>query len=363
MHIRTGGPPEGGWRFLPMSASQGYPRHDLDDILVRYRVFVMARGYPLGEILRQIGGGPPDPSVNVEQGRLQFQTLATPDYRRWQTLQQALINLNRFVFRLAIYDPSSPEESGDPLGILTDADAWRIFLLHHWEFVDEQATAPEVYQRKVVLKNKTKLSDFTQKIRIATDHVKEEWYHDLILPANWQQDTAQLHDAQEYCRAQMSDFVAVWQRIRIMIDLCKRYKAGASISKKYVDEGYPALVNDSPYYQKGLEDARKAASQRPSAESDPAILAALYRPTDYRERWFALMQEGYLVSKPFLRRIKLFGRIPLFWLRWRKYDIRKDIPQDPRILEPFVMRSHNFMTEIATKSRASRNKSRASRKL
>jgi hypothetical protein len=295
---------------------------NLDNIVVRHRVFVVARGYPLGEILRQIGGGPPDPSVNVEQGRLQFQTLAAPNYRRWQTVQQALVNLNRFVFRIAIYDSSHPEESGDPLGFFTDPDAWRIFLLHHWEFVDEAAAAPKEYQQTRAFRQRVRLPNFTEKIAALTEKVKAD-YPDLVLPPDWQQDLLRLQRVQALCRTELKDFIEVWQRMRAAIDVCKSYKTGQFKGKGYVDEGYPAMIHNAPYYVKALGEL------------------------DYRERWFALMEEGYLVSKPFHRRIKLFGR-PLPWLRWQKYNINKDIPEDPRILEPFVVRTHNFMTAIPT---------------
>lgn len=69
--------------------------HEAQAIHVMYRVFAVARGYSLGEILRQLGGGPPDPATNVRQELLQFQRLAQPNYRRWSALQKALINLNR----------------------------------------------------------------------------------------------------------------------------------------------------------------------------------------------------------------------------------------------------------------------------
>ncbi len=122
---------------------------------VMYKIFMVARGYPLGEILRQLGGGPPEPALNVRQELLRFQTLAQPDYHRWQMVQLALINLNRFVFRLAIYDPhdldnhDEPGDSPDPLGLFTEADAWRMFLLHHWEFVDDVPdAAPESKERQ-----------------------------------------------------------------------------------------------------------------------------------------------------------------------------------------------------------------------
>jgi hypothetical protein len=97
----------------------------LQTVNLMYRVFAVARGYSLGEILRQLGGGPPDPAVNARRELLQIQRLAQPNYRRWLAVQQALINLNRFAFRLAIFDPEHPETSQDPLGVLVDPNAWR----------------------------------------------------------------------------------------------------------------------------------------------------------------------------------------------------------------------------------------------
>ncbi len=328
-----------------------------EDVLMRHRVFVVARGYPLGEILRQLGGGPPDPSVNVQQGSLQFQTLAEPNYLRWQTVQQALINLNRFVFRIAIYNPADPEESGDPLGFLTEPDAWRIFLLYHWDFVDAASTAPASYQMassktqrpSQQSENRPDRKNFTDIIQKLTDRVKQDdLYPDLRLPPGWHTDRDRIKKAREICQRELADFILVWEHMRAVIEACRGYttsvNSGQRTQKPRVNtrEGYPALVFEDPYYSTAVE---KIIAAQPTL-TDEQKRRILAHPLDFKARWFALMQEGYLISKPFQRRIKFLGVLPL-WRR-RDYAIDHDIPADPRILEPFVMRSHNLMTSVAT---------------
>jgi hypothetical protein len=315
-------------------------------LVVMYRVFAVARGYPLGEILRQLGGGPPDPSVNVEQGRLQFQGLAQPDYHRWRTVQQALFNLNRLAFRLAIYDDDAadpaadPDASADPLGILADQDAWRIFLLHHWEFVDEATAAPDKWRQRKVGRKGSPLPDFTTKLQDMTEVMKREWYPDLVLPPDWHRDHERLRPAQAYCRTELAEFVVLWRRMRMTIAACQAYRRTPGTWEPYADDGYPALIHHAPHYRHKLG-------------------AEALRELDYAGRWFALMQEGYLVSKPFQRRrrigrLRVRGRtllrgIPL-WRR-RGYD-HHDIPEDPRSLEPFVMRTHYLLSAGPNEKRA-----------
>jgi len=311
-----------------------------NSLVVMYRVFTVAGGYPLGEILRQLGGGPPDPSLNVEQSRLQFQGLAQPDYHRWRTVQQALFNLNRLAFRLAIYDAaqpqSDPDASADPLGVLADHDAWRIFLLHHWEFVDESTAAPDRWKRRPATKSDKRLPNFTELLETMTEVIKRRWYPDLVLPPDWYENEQRLHDAQTYCCDKLAEFVALWRQMHATIEACKRYRRTPGTREPYADEGYPALIHHANYYKKELG-------------------ADALRELDYEGRWFALMLEGYLVSKPFQRRRRLFrlrlGRhtfmkgIPLW--RLRGYD-RRDIPEDPRVLEPYAMRTHYLLSSVAT---------------
>ncbi len=337
-----------------------------DDLLLRHRVFVVARGYPLGEILRQLGGGPPDPAVSVEQGSLQFQTLAVPLYQRWQTVQQALINLNRFVFRIAIFDPAKPEQSGDPLGFLTEPDAWRIFLLYHWEFVNEATTAPKEYRKSKAFtaKERVHLPNFTQIIDDLTQAVKEH-YPDLILPPDWLEQRATVAKVQQMCLEKLAPFVEIWNHMRATIDACRAYPTGRDDSERgqraSVDEGYPALIFNDPYYERlfatdgngrllkngNLSQTAAAPGYEPNTFANLVLHKRMPRRTiDFQERWYALMIEGYLVSKPFRQRAKLFG-LPLFWRR-RTYNITRDVPSDPRILEPFVIRSYSYMTSVAT---------------
>ena len=200
-----------------------------EDLLVRHRLFVVARGYPLGDILRQLGGGPPNPTVNVEQGNLQFQTLATPTFHRWQAVEEAILNINRFVFRIAIYDPNEFEGSGDPLGLLTDDDAWRIFLLYHWEFVDEASAAPlysvtVMRSRREAGNPKASLPNFSTIIAELTEEVKV-LYPDLVLHRGWQQDTDRWHEARRLCRAKLGRFIQRWIHMRAAIELCKAYRS------------------------------------------------------------------------------------------------------------------------------------------
>ncbi len=328
-----------------------------EDVLMRHRVFVVARGYPLGEILRQLGGGPPDPSVNVQQGSLQFQTLAEPNYLRWQTVQQALINLNRFVFRMAIYDPANPEESGDPLGFLTEPDAWRIFLLYHWDFVDAASTAPASYQAAMPeaqrahphSQNGPQLQNFTDIIQKLTDLVKQDdMYPDLRLPSGWHTDLDRIKKVRELCQRELADFILIWEHMRAVIEACRGYTTSVVTGRRtrnlraYTRESYPALIFQDPYY---FSEVAKNITAQPTL-TDEQKRRILAHPMDFKARWFALMLEGYLISKPFQPRIKFLGVLPL-WRR-KSYAIDHDIPADPRVLEPFVMRSHNLMTSVAT---------------
>jgi hypothetical protein len=327
---------------------------------------VVARGYPLGEILRQLGGGPPDPTVNVEQGNLQFQTLANPTFHRWQTVQEAILNLNRFVFRIAIYDEDDSAASGDPVGLLASPDAWRIFLRYHWEFVDERSAAPRNYHNAHISKKgkggatessnsfSTIIAELTEEVKVA--------YPDLVLPPDWQKDRVRWTKARRLCSTKLDRFIRRWMHMRAAIELCQDYRSHQESyrthkdNKNYVDEGYPALIFGSPYYQNRLNDKYRGALQKhysklaceaEEMEGEPPLVHDVDDLTlDYRERWFALMQEGYLISKPFRRKVKMFG-VNLLWRHWN-YDIKQDIPKDPRTLEPYVMRTHSLMTSVLT---------------
>lgn len=147
---------------------------------ILYRVFLVIRSYPLGEILRHLGKGPPDPLLNVNQQPLQFQTLAQPDCRRWRSVQHALLNLNRLAFRVA----TGVE---DPLGRLREQDAWRFFLLHHPEFVTR---------------------DILERLRAATA-LLEAHFPRRVLPPTYTHD-GRFAEVHEYCRGQLRPMMDAW---------------------------------------------------------------------------------------------------------------------------------------------------------
>ncbi len=294
----------------------------MDSVAIMYRLFTVSRGYSLGEILRQLGGGPPDPALNVTQELLQFQRLAQPNYRRWMLVQQALINLNRLAFRIAIYNPQKPGDSADPLGLIAEPDAWRLFLLHHWEFVDNEAdAAPEKLDKDL-------LKEYPQprpnSMREATGIVKAA-YPNLSLPPNWQTDgRATFEGVRQACRGALADYIRAWDRLNEQLKLLGEYKGGKvkkGVSNDIPREGYPQLIHGND---------------------------------EYRKRWFALMQEGYLISKPFprsriqIRNLHLGGR--------RKNHSERDIPNDPRVLEPFVMRTYYFLDSLSVSGTTKKEK-------
>lgn len=294
--------------------------HEAQAIHVMYRVFAVARGYSLGEILRQLGGGPPDPATNVRQELLQFQRLAQPNYRRWSALQKALINLNRFAFRLAIFDvdhlttdtdpDKDPLHAHDPLGALVTPDAWRLFLLRHWEFIDDGSHAPEGLPSKYEKPFRLPPGGMKRASEIA-----EKAFPNRRLPDVWDNETKRkIRDVHAQCARELAPFVEAWKRLLADIQRCEANDPDdfkGRLPKGCPNEGYPRMIHGD---------------------------------SEYRERWFALMKEGYLVSKPFQR-----SRIHIGFIRagGRHRNLSKvDIPEDPRVLEPFVMRTYYFLDTL-----------------
>ena len=178
---------------------------------VMFRVFIVMRGYPLGEILRQLGGGPPDPLQNVDLNQVQFRALAQPNYTRWQAVQRALLHLNRLAFRLAASED-------DPLGYLTDQDAWRFFLLHHTEFA-----SPDVEKR---------LKDATKEV--------EGVFPELILHPNFHQHS-EFATLQAKCQALLQPMIAEWNHLKETVLAAAEYVPSPPNSPKsgYTDQQIP----------------------------------------------------------------------------------------------------------------------------
>jgi hypothetical protein len=272
-----------------------------------FRIFLVARGYTLGEISRQLGGKPPDPLRTVRSELLQFQPLAQPDYFSWSQVQKALFNINRFVFRLATDDP-------DPLGRLCSPNAWRLFLLHHWDFIDEADVAPVHLAANPPYRCPLAFGTTKPLIKEVA-----QLYPNQVLPDNWwtdPQERVRYERTRELCRARLAPMLARWDALKQKIEEASAFQPMRSAGNAKHDkdqtankEWYPNLIRTNP---------------------------------EYRDRWLALMEEGYLISAPQPRRGYL-----------GKHFNADDIPPDPRILEPFVMRTRFFLAEARLGKRVS----------
>jgi hypothetical protein len=277
-----------------------------------FRIFLVARGYTLGEISRQLGGKPPDPLRTARAELLQFQPLAQPDYFRWSQVQKALFNINRFIFRLATEDP-------DPFGRLCSPNAWRLFLLHHWDFIDEADVAPTDLPHISAYRCPLPLGTTKPLIEEIAHH-----YPNQVLPDTWwtdPQEHAKYEQMRDICRARRAPMLARWEALKHKIEEEDTFQPAPSTvrlprgkAELASKEWYPRLIHTDP---------------------------------EYRARWLALIQEGYLISAPQPRK----GR-------WGKPFTFDDIPPDPRVLEPFVMRTRFFLAEATLGKKVSSISSR-----
>lgn len=303
------------------------------DTDLKYQGFIVARGYPLGEIWRQLGGRPPDLIESLDLARLQFRALARPNLYRWRCVQEALLNLNRLAFRLALeggayattYDAliksgatqeaaqqqaetAAIAASADPLGLLTSPDAWRFFLLRHMEFVN--MGGPEPTPEDLPSVNITALMEQT------TQHLKQQYLADLVVPDTFATDplmSKRYADAREFCYNTLRDVVASWTSLATVIKESAEYRI----------KGYDGCFAPIPVNQ------RKAYEKQP----DDGYPVRIHTDKFYRDRWLYYLEEGYLISKPFPRQDKGIN----------EYD-EQDIPDDPRDLEPFVI--HQMSSDV-----------------
>jgi hypothetical protein len=255
-------------------------------IYLMYRVFLVARGYPLGEILRQLGGGLPDPTQTVNIEQLNFRALAQPNTERWRKVQEAILNINRLAFRLATGER-------DPLGLITEPDAWRFFLLHHEDFADS-----------VILPNKVTLGKTMQEIW-------SRFYPDSRLSLDFPADGV-TQQARAYYQHELATVMHQWEMLKRAIKDSKEYDP----NRGYSDAGFMPLT--------------VSAQRRIPREGYPM---RVHTDPFYRDRWLKFLREGYLVSRPFPRQGKA------------GYD-EQDIPDDPRVLEPYIGRQYFFLNSI-----------------
>jgi hypothetical protein len=161
----------------------------------------------------------------------------------------------------------------------------------------------------------------------------DKFYPSHILPADFGRDSTYA-EAQRWCRNYLTPVTENWNKLLNVIQESRDY-----VNQKYLPtaftadeagvaayplEGYPVRVHTDPFY---------------------------------RKRWLWYMNEGYLFSRPFPRaeRLSQFSRsgIPIVHKVHRDlyaedellYD-KHDIPPDPRVLEPFVMRLHYFLKPL-----------------
>lgn len=243
-----------------------------------YRAFLVIRGYPLGEIMRQLGGESPDPVKNANLDKVQFESIAQPTYWRWRQVQEALLNLNRTAFRIATGQTGALDM--DPLGELTEQDAWRFFLLFHKDFANDSVGA---------------------RIAQATERVRTVYGGTLSLPPDFR-SAPQFQTLQAECAADLRDMLTRWEHLKRIIRECRDYTRGSGYA------GYPRPNLPPQEMEQALEDG---------------YAARIHQDPDCRERWLALFDEGYLISKPL--------------------EYKSRIPADPRVLEPYVMRIHYFL--------------------
>lgn len=208
------------------------------EMYLKNRVFLAARGYPFGEILRQ---------VKYESYPLEWRTVGLPNYVRWQEINLALENLDSMAFRIATAE-------SDPLGLLATPDAWRFFLLHHHDFLE---TAP------------------TQYGSITMAEVEKTFWHRFypsrLLPRNFGID----HDyaeAREFCEASLGFFIERWNRLKLTIHQAADYDPGI---------GYRSDIFINPV-KPSVESANDAYSMR------------IHCDGFYLTRWKQLVKEGYL---------------------------------------------------------------------
>jgi hypothetical protein len=218
-----------------------------------YRVFTVVLGYPLAVIDQQIGIASRGRASAANLAKLYALDLARPDFHRWGRVQRALEIINRLAFRLALVglerETSEKCYAADPLGRLADPTPWRCFLLYHWDF-DETGDgappcAPDPFGDK--RRNGGHIPTVEEVSTYIRDHY-DVYDPDRATDENWAK-------AVTYCREQLDLLVQAWIGLNEVIDTCDQHAVG-----------FKSLITDKSF--KGS-----------------------------KERWEALEQEGYLLTK------------------------------------------------------------------
>jgi hypothetical protein len=277
-------------------------------IYMLYRVFLVARGYPLGEILRQLGAVPPVLLDSVRDELLNFQAVAQPVYATWRAVQEALLNLSRMAFKVA-------SEEDDALGHLANPDAFRFFLLRHKDFIGEvigsdgRATTMDEVAGEF-------WAQYASQYHLPTRNQ---------LPRDFGANKADpiYQQAHQHCSARLDSFLKNWESLKQVIRECDAYPVNRNV-------GYPSglIKNELP---------------RPTGCPDEGYPVRVHTDPVYQRLWLDLLNDGYLITKPFPPHHEAQAGSSA---SSTGYFAGSDIPPDPRILEPFVMRVHYFRVTL-----------------
>lgn len=237
--------------------------YDRGHLNLVYKTFIVVLNYPLDLLYEQFDrrrrrGGPQI-----------VQALGTPDFHRWRAIQRALETINSLPFRLALEQCENEEQekrgdtttryfAHDPLGRLASPDAWRCFLLYHWDFntLDGyEGTAPQHgpalfgEQIREAKRQGTSLPSIESVRTYITKHSTFNVYDPTM-------DTSEnRRAAQEYCRKELAYLVRAWEHLNAVIEHCVSHQ-----------EGFAKMVSDTP-------------------------------GNEYNRRWEALRAEGYLFRR------------------------------------------------------------------
>ncbi len=225
-----------------------------------YKAFLVVLNYPLDLLYEQFD------QRRHKGGPQIVQALGSPDFRRWRAIQRALETINSLPFRLALEqcDKEAREERGesatryyarDPLGRLASPDAWRCFLLYHWDFNtldgyegSAPRSAPALFDEEVRAAKRQEVA--IPSIESVRTFITKQSNFNIYDPA---MDTADnRRAAQEYCRKELAFLVRAWEKLNTVIDHCESHQ-----------EGFAKMVSDTP-------------------------------GNEYNRRWEALRAEGYL---------------------------------------------------------------------
>lgn len=261
-----------------------------------YKLFTVALGYPLADIASQLDLPMTGPESPGGFGPLYAQELARPDFRRWARIQRALFLINRFAFRLALQGREIQDgkeinayRSLDPLGRLSEPTAFRCFLLHHWDFIEENGAQPNGAPDPVG--DKRRAAEQAGQHIPTTDELRQYLQENMGFIDSTRSTEASYRQARDYCRDTLKLLTDAWIRLDEAIARC----------------------------------------HAPGFNFDDLIQTDEYRP-----RWEALRREGYLFTQAFStsKKREESTAIERFAMRTKYVQVTVARPHSAQHLEP-----------------------------